>query len=192
MTLKTITVYASSSDRVDDIYKKAGFDLGVAIAREGWQQVNGGGSTGLMRSASDGALSVGGAVKVVILRHFAEKGYLHPEVEDVVYQENMPGRKKGLYELGDAFICLPGGLGTFEELMEVLSWRQLGFHKKALALLNVDGYYDPIHQMIQLSIDRGFVAPGFGSSYLLSDDIGEIVDWLKSYEPEEFSIDSKV
>ena len=95
MTLKTITVYASSSDRVDDIYKKAGFDLGVAIAREGWQQVNGGGSTGLMRSASDGALSVGGAVKVVILRHFAEKGYLHPEVEDVVYEENMPGRKKG-------------------------------------------------------------------------------------------------
>lgn len=192
MTIKNVTVYASSSDRVHEEFKKAGFQLGVAIAEQGWTQVNGGGRTGLMRAAIDGGLSVDGPVKVVILTHFADKGYLHPEVSDVIYEDTMPGRKKGLFDIGDAYICLPGGLGTFEELMEVLSWRQLGFHDKPLAIYNVRGFYDPMHRMIEDAIEKGFVAPGFSSAYLVSDSLPEIMSWLASYEAAPFSIDSKV
>lgn len=192
MSIKNVTVYASSSDRVHDDFKKAGFNLGVAIAKQGWTQVNGGGRTGLMRAAIDGGLSVEGPVKVVILTHFADKGYLHPDAKDVIYEDTMPGRKKGLFELGDAYICLPGGLGTFEELMEVLSWRQLGFHDKPLAIYNVNGFYDPMQKMIEDSIELGFVAPGFSSAYFVSDNLPDIMNWLASYEAAPFTIDSKV
>lgn len=190
--MKTITVYASSSERVADIYKNAGFELGAAIARKGWIQVNGGGSTGLMKTASDGGLSAGGRVRAVILEHFRARGYLHPKLEDVIVEDNMPGRKRGLYELGDAYIALPGGLGTFEEVMEILSWRQLGFHNKPLALYDVNGFYQPFKALVEAAIDEKFVAPGFDASYCVSDSIATIFEYIESYDAQPFSIDSKV
>lgn len=192
MAIKNVTVYAASSDRVAEVYKQAAFALGVGIARRGWRQINGGGSTGLMRAATDGCLSVGGEIRVVILDHFRDMGYLHPKVKDVVAEDSMPGRKRGLYELGDAYIGLPGGLGTFEEIMEVLSWRQLGFHEKAIGLVNVQGFYDPLLKLVDDSTELGFVAPRIRTTFCATDAIEELLDWLDAYEPEAFSIDSKV
>lgn len=187
-----ITVYASSSNRIDKAYKKAAFEVGVAIAKRGWLQINGGGNTGLMCAVSDGALSVEGRVKVVILEHFREAGYLHPEVTDVVVEDSMPGRKKGLYELGDAYLAIPGGLGTLEEIIEVMSWRQLGFHEKPIAFLNTKGFWTPTVAMIERMIEEKFVAEGFESTYFVSEDIQEILKWMEKYKAEKFDISSKV
>ena len=192
--IQRVTVYGSASSRIDPIFIEAGEALGEAIAARGWIQVNGGGRTGLMCAASDGGLRAGGEVEVVILEIFKERGFLHQGIpaDKVFVEDNMPGRKKGLYERGDAYIGLPGGLGTYEELMEVLSWPQLGFHRKPIAMLNVDGFYDPLESLLLDSIRRGFVAEGFDSCWCITPDQNELLDWVAGYEPEDFGIGSKV
>jgi len=194
MSIQNVTVFASSSDRIAPLYKDAGIATGRALAEAGFTQINGGGRTGLMRCATDGALEGGGKVRAVILREFLDRGFCHPhfEGEDLIVEESMPGRKKGLYELGDAFLTLPGGLGTFEEVLEVLSWRQLGFHDKPLVFLDVDGYYQPMLALIRSSVERGFTAPDFMEAFGIVETPAEAIDFLKSYVPQTFSIDSKV
>jgi len=138
-----VTCYASSSANAPEHYQQAAFELGVAIAKRGWSQRNGGGRFGLMGKLTEGALSVGGRVDAVILDIFRVHN-CHPELPSVRTVTNMAERKRGLYLDSDAFVALPGGLGTLEELAEVLSWRQLGFHNKPIVLFDVDGYWEPI------------------------------------------------
>lgn len=187
-----VTVYGSASNKIDQSFKDAAFKAGAEIARRGWNQVNGGGNTGLMAAATDGGLSESGFVKVVILDRFAEAGYLHTEASEIVIVDSMPKRKAGLFEGVDGFLALPGGLGTFEEILEVLSWRQLGLHDKPIALLNVNGYYDPLVAMLTQSIEQKFTAHGFESCFRLSKDLEECLDFLKNPSQDKFDISSKV
>eukprot|EP01061_Rhynchopus_euleeides_P005928 TRINITY_DN15019_c0_g1_i1.p1 TRINITY_DN15019_c0_g1~~TRINITY_DN15019_c0_g1_i1.p1 ORF type:complete len:354 (+),score=124.09 TRINITY_DN15019_c0_g1_i1:65-1126(+) len=178
---QSIVVYASSSTKVDPVYVEAAKELGREIARRGWLQVNGGSESGLMGAATDGAVEAGGTVDIVILDKFVS--FRHQKVRKVDVRHTMPQRKRGLYEAGNAFISLPGGLGTLEEAMEVLSWRQLGFHDKPSVLLNVNGFYDSLARFLEEMIDNGFVSRELRSTYIVTDSITEACDFVANYVP---------
>jgi uncharacterized protein (TIGR00730 family) len=150
-----ITVFAGSSRHASAPYVEAARALGTAIARRRHLLVYGGGRTGLMGAVADAALAAGGRVHGVILRRFIEEDVHHLGVE--MYEvTDMRSRKAGLDERADAFVALPGGFGTFEELMEILSFRKLGLHHRPVVLLNTAGYFEPLLAQIQRAVEGGF------------------------------------
>ncbi len=176
---KTVTVYASSGMRVDKSYFDAAFSLGAAIARRGWVQCNGGGF-GLMEACTDGARSVGGVVDCVSLDSLPgpKKKFRHN-----VLSKTMPERRKRLYMRGDAFVSLPGGLGTLEEVAEVVSWRQLEFHSRCVVLLNTNGFYNALVEFMERGIEERFIAPAMRSCMIAVDTAEEAIRVIESYQP---------
>lgn len=157
---KVVTVYASSSSGVADAYKKLAYSMGEQIAAAGWIQLNGGGCSGLMGAATAGGLARGGTVNAVILDIFTAAN-MHDALGSVEVVTDMGARKAGLYAPAAAFVALPGGLGTLEELAEVLSWRQLGFHTRPIVLVGA-AFWRPLVSWVQQGVDEGFVAGGLG------------------------------
>jgi len=152
-----ITVYCGSSKRTGEPHTSAARILGEAIAEAGHELIYGGARVGLMGIVADAALKSGGAVRGIILRDFIERGDIHhPEIE-LETVDDMRLRKAGLDGNADAFVALPGGMGTFEELTEILSFRQLGLHHRPVVLVNVDGYWNPFLEQIGRAITDGFM-----------------------------------
>ena len=154
-----ITIYCGSSSRVSERYHRAAREVGTALARAGHVMVYGGGRSGLMGSAADAALAAGGVVEGVILDDFVTRGHHHTGLHQLDQVGDMRSRKRGLEEAADAFIALPGGLGTLEELAEVLSFRKLRFHARPLVLLDTDGFYQPLVAWLERAITDGFDEP---------------------------------
>lgn len=154
----SICVYCGSrnGDRVE--FGGAAEAVGRAIGQRGWQLVYGGGRAGLMGMVANAALAAGASVVGVIPRSLMEREVGHQGLAELHVVETMHERKQMMAERSDAFVALPGGIGTFEELFEVWSWRQLGYHDKPLGLLNVAGYYDGLLSFMQQTVARGFVA----------------------------------
>ena len=143
-TTLSICVYCGSRPGARPEYAEAARALGTAIGQRGWQLVYGGGRAGLMGIVADAALAAGAPVIGVIPESLMSRELGHPGLSELHVVQTMHERKLMMAERSDAFIALPGGIGTFEELFEVWSWRQLGYHDKPLALLNVAGYYDTL------------------------------------------------
>ena len=152
-----ICVFCGSKVGVDELYRQAAIELGQLMVQQGCGLVFGGGSVGLMGVIADAVLAEQGEVIGVLPEKLATKELRHPGVADMRVVENMHARKALMSELSDAFIALPGGLGTFEELFEVITWAQLGFHRKNIGLLNVGGYYDPLVRLVDHAIQEGFI-----------------------------------
>jgi uncharacterized protein (TIGR00730 family) len=150
-----ITVFAGSSRHASEPHIAAARQLGQEIARRGHVLVYGGGRTGLMGVLADAALAESGVVQGVILREFIEQDVHHPGVS-MATVDDMRSRKAGLDERAHAFIALPGGFGTLEELAEILSFRKLGHHHRPLVLLNVEGFYDPLLAWVERAVADGF------------------------------------
>jgi len=153
-----ITVFAGSSRRATLAHLDAARALGAEIARRGHELVYGGGRTGSMGALADGALAAGGFVRGVILKRFIDEDVHHLGVE-MFSVEDMRSRKAGLDERADAFVALPGGLGTFEELTEVLSFRKLELHHRPVVLLDVGGFWEPLLALFERAIADGFERP---------------------------------
>lgn len=179
--VRIVTCYASSSERAPDAFKRAAYALGAAIARRGWVQLNGGGRYGLMGRLTDGAVDAGGEVDAVILDIFTERN-CHPRLRGVRVAEDMVERKRGLYREADAYVALPGGLGTLEELAEVMSWRQLSFHVKPIVLFNVDGYWDALVQWLDSAARLGMTSGSFARAFRCVDTAEAVVDAIASFE----------
>lgn len=151
-----IAVYCGSSQRVGEPYVSDARRLGDALARRGHVMVYGGGRTGLMGYVANAALAAGGRVHGVILDAFVDAGVHHEGLDELHRVGTMRARKQGLDERADAFIALPGGLGTLEELAEMLSFRKLGFHARPLVLLDTAGYWAPLVAQLERAIADGF------------------------------------
>lgn len=165
-----VTVYASSSERIDRGYFGVAEELGRRIAERGWELVFGGGRYGLMGAVSRGARAAGGTVRGVILQQFVDKN-VHCEATTAMESvTDMRLRKKGLDEAGDAYIALPGGLGTLEEVLEILSFKQLGFHHKPVVLLNTRGYWDPLLAMLERGFAQGFIQEHYRGIHAVAAD----------------------
>lgn len=154
----SVCVYCGSRDGARAAFAQAATAIGAEIGRRGWQLVYGGGRAGLMGRVADAALHAGGRVVGVIPRSLMEREVGHHGLSELHVVETMHERKRMMAERSDAFIALPGGIGTFEELFEVWTWRQLGYHDKPIGLLNVEGYYDALLGFLGQTVTNGFVS----------------------------------
>ena len=156
-------------------------DLGELLAREKMTLVYGGGGVGLMGVLANAALKAGGQVVGVIPRFLLEREAGHPALTETVVVENMHERKLEMFDRCDAIVVLPGGLGTLEELLEMLTWSQLGIHDKPLALLNVVGYWDALVQLLDHAARERFVRPEYLAFLVTADTPGALLDRLTSW-----------
>lgn len=152
-----ICVFAASSARIDKQYNDAAYELGRVMAEHGWGCVNGSGGMGLMRSVSDGVLDAGGHVTGVIPKFMVDNGWGYDRVSEEIITADMHERKEMMSNLSDAVVALPGGCGTLEELLEVITWRQLAIITKPIVMLNTNGYFDPLVEMLNRSVEEGFM-----------------------------------
>jgi len=155
----SLCVYCGSRTGADPAYASAAAAVGELIGRRGWRLVYGGGRAGLMGIVADAALAAGASVVGVIPSTLMERELGHPGLDELHVVETMHERKQMMAERSDAFLALPGGIGTFEELFEVWTWRQLGYHDKPVGLLNVGGYYDTLLDFLGITERQGFVQP---------------------------------
>ena len=181
--LRSITVFCSSSKELPALYYRAGEDLGAAIARNGWTLVYGGNRIGLMASVADAARAAGGKVLGITPQLMLDHGIGDDLCDELVVTPGMRERKALLEQRGDAFVALPGGLGTFEELFEVLVGRLLGYHDKPIVLLNVEGYYDRLIAAVEHGIDEGFIKPRARRAWFVAPDVAAAVNFLRSAPP---------
>ncbi len=156
-----VTVYASSAENIPRPYFEAAEALGRGLGKRGWTLVFGGGRYGLMGAVSRAAREAGARIEGIILQDFIDKNVHCTETHPMRSVTDMRSRKQGLAEAADAYVALPGGHGTMEELMEMISFRQLGFHDRPIVILNTEGYYDPLLQMIERSFEEGFIPSQF-------------------------------
>ncbi|MEZ5611717.1 MAG: TIGR00730 family Rossman fold protein [Rhodocyclaceae bacterium] len=159
VTFRRICVFCGSRFGVRPAYREAAEGLGRLLAARGIELVYGGGNVGLMGAVADACLAAGGAVTGVIPQALMEWEVGHTGLSRLEVVDSMHTRKARMAELSDGFIALPGGLGTFEELFEMLTWAQLGFHGKPVALLDVEDYYAPLAAMVARGVSEGFMRP---------------------------------
>ena len=162
-----ICVYAASSDALERVYFDAAYELGRLLAGGGHRLIFGGGASGLMGACARGALENGGDALGVAPRFFDEPGVLFKEGCSFFFTETMARRKSYMAEHADAFIALPGGIGTYEEFFETLTLKQLGQHDKPMALLNTLGYYRPLQELLLRTAEKGFMGRGILGLYAL-------------------------
>jgi len=186
VTIGSVTVFCGSSDDVDEKYYAAARDFGEKIAKRGWRLVYGGGSVGLMGVLSRAVLGHGGHVTGVIPKVLLDLGVGERGVSELVVTDGLRDRKAIMDERGDAFVALPGGIGTFEEVLEALTLKQLGYHVKAIAVLDLDGYFEPLWSQIQRGIDYGFIRAEFLDLWYPAPDVDALLRYLESYEPHPY------
>ena len=180
----SVTVYCSSTRDIDPAYLDAAAEVGRAIAGRGWGLVYGGNAVGSMGRLADGARAGGGHVVGITPRLFAELHDVSDEdivdraCDELLLVDTMRQRKRLLEERGDAFLTLPGGIGTMEEFFEILVGRVLRQHDKPLVLLNLGGFYDPLIAMIEHGVEARFVRPGAWEHVRVAASVGEAVDAL--------------
>jgi uncharacterized protein (TIGR00730 family) len=182
-TLQRICVYCGSSKGVRARYAATAHALGSAIAARGIELVYGGGHVGLMGAVADGALAAGGRVIGVIPRALMDRELGHRGIQDLRVVADMHERKMTMAGLADAFIALPGGWGTIEELTEMLTWLQLGIHAKPIGVLNDEGYFDAFLRFAETMIDEGFVRAEHRSLFRVESDPIALLDRLAAPTP---------
>lgn len=179
--MKTITVFCGSSAGSDGTLMEQATLLGQTLAKQKIQLVYGGSNVGLMTAVADGALSAGGIVIGVLPDFLKAKEVAHLGLTELIVVESMHERKMKMNELCDGVIALPGGFGTLEELFEMLTWAQLGLHKKPIAILNTNGFYDALIMLLNNMVDNGFLKSVNKEMLLVSSDIEDLLYQMKNY-----------
>lgn len=182
-SIRRVCVYAGASDHISPAHRAAARALGAAIAGRGWGLVFGAGRVGLMGEVADGALDAGGSVIGVIPERLQALELTHPRLTELFVVDSMHARKMMMAQLSDAFIALPGGWGTMEELMEITTWNQLGFQAKPVGVLNVDGYYDLLLAWVAQARAAGFLSPRDADLLHAHTEIAPLLDTLAAAAP---------
>ncbi|MBX3312818.1 MAG: TIGR00730 family Rossman fold protein [Actinobacteria bacterium] len=181
--LRAVTVFCGSSTGTDPAHRAGAVALGEVLVTRGIDLVYGGGSVGLMGVVADTVLAGGRRVTGVIPRHLYEKEVGHDGLTDLLIVESMHERKLAMADRADAFVALPGGIGTFEELFEVLTWTQLGIHDKPVGVLDVAGFYRPLLAFLDNTVEAGFLRPEHRANVLADDDPEALLDALSAWTP---------
>ncbi|WP_066440561.1 TIGR00730 family Rossman fold protein [Chryseobacterium sp. CCH4-E10] len=180
--MKSITVFCGSSFGSEDIYKEQAALLGKTLAKNNIQLVYGGANVGLMGAVADGALDEGGRVVGVLPYFLQSKEIAHKKLTELILVETMHERKTKMNELCDGVIVLPGGYGTLEEFFEMITWAQLGLHQKPIGILNIDGFYNDLINLVQNMVDKGFLKQINRDMLLISDTIDELLEIMINYK----------
>jgi len=180
--MNRVCVFCGSSVGTKPVYADAARAMGSLLASRGIGLVYGGGHVGLMGVVANAALEAGGEVIGVIPKALADREIAHGGLTTLHVVDSMHTRKAMMAELSDAFIAMPGGVGTFEEFFEAVTWTQLGLHRKACALLNVDDFYTPLTRFIDQAVGVGFIKPVHRASIVVDSDPMRLLDTLASIE----------
>ncbi|HWD91417.1 MAG TPA: TIGR00730 family Rossman fold protein [Verrucomicrobiae bacterium] len=180
-SFKRLCIFCGSSHGANPVYAEAAKIAGSELARRGIGLVYGGGNVGLMGVIADAALAAGGNVIGVIPEALMAKEVGHRGLPDLRVVKTMHERKALMAELADGFVALPGGIGTFEEFFEIVTWAQLGLHAKPCALLNVNGFYDPLLRLIDHAIDEQFIKPTQRDHIIVESDFSRLMDRMASH-----------
>jgi len=181
--MKNITVFCGSSFGTDEIFREQAELLGKTLGKQNIGLVYGGANVGLMGAVADGALSENGTVIGVLPNFLRSKEIAHLGLTELIVVESMHERKTKMNDLCDGVIALPGGFGTLEELFEMLTWSQLGLHKKPIAILNVNGFYDSLIQLTETMVEKGLLKDANQKMLLVSDNIDDLLEKMKNYMP---------
>jgi uncharacterized protein (TIGR00730 family) len=176
--LSSICVYCGSSAGDDPIYAASAAQLGEAMASAGISLVYGGGGVGLMGIAARSVMEAGGHVTGIIPQFLKDREAMLEAAHELVVTDDMHERKRLMFERSDAFVALPGGIGTLEELVEMMTWAQLGRHRKPVLIANINGFWDPLVALLQHMSSAGFIRPGFEVNYLVADRADDILPVL--------------
>ena len=175
---KRLCVFCGSSTGSNPAYTEQALKLGKELASHNIGLVYGGGSVGIMNAVADGVLSRGGQVHGVIPEHLNDREHAHQQLTALHITDTMHERKAMMAELSDAFMALPGGFGTFEELLEAITWTQLGLHRKSVIIYNIDGYYDLLIDFIDHAAGEGFISPDNRQLLKVGNTIEECLQYL--------------
>ncbi|URC12437.1 TIGR00730 family Rossman fold protein [Flavobacterium sp. B183] len=181
--MKRITVFCGSSFGTDKIYKEQAALLGKTLAQQNIELVYGGANVGLMGAVADGILNEGGKAIGVLPNFLRSKEIAHLGLTELIVVESMHERKTKMNDLCDGVIALPGGFGTLEELFEMLTWGQLGLHKKPIGILNINGFYDPLIELTKVMVEKGLLKPVNQEMLLVSDTIEDLLHQMRNYVP---------
>jgi len=178
-----VCVFCGSSEGVRPQYREAALALGRAIAARGDELVYGGSKVGLMGAVADATLGAGGRAIGVLPRALRDKEIAHEGLTELHIVESMHQRKAMMADLSGAFVALPGGMGTFEEVFEIWTWAQLGYHRKPVGLLDIEGYYDRLLAFLDQTVEEGFVKPEHRRMAIVETDPALLLDRFATYEP---------
>ena len=181
--MRNICVFCGSQSGTDPRFRQAAVELGDLLAESGHGLVYGGGHIGLMGTIADAVMEAGGTVTGVIPKPMTERELAHETVTKLHVVSSMHERKALMASLSDAFIALPGGFGTFEELFEVIAWAQLGIHRKPIGLLNVAGFFDSLKVLVEHAVAEGFIKSKFRGLFVSADEPLALLEALKSHQP---------
>lgn len=183
-----ICLYGASSTEIDESYILATEALGEELGKRGHNLVYGGGANGLMGAAARGVVKGGGKVIGVAPSFFNVDGVLFPDCAEFIYTETMRQRKAIMEDRAEAFIAVPGGIGTFDELFEILSLKQLGRHTKPVAVFNINGYYNGFKALLENSVKERFMTETSGKMAHIFEDAKELLDHLENYNADELDL----
>ena len=188
--IQSVCVYCASSTRIAPVYTDTATKLGALLGQRNLNVVNGAGGIGLMRTISDATLQAGGTVTGVIPRFMVENGWGYSALTEIIEVETMHERKQTMANLSDAAIALPGGYGTMEELLEIITWKQLGLYAKPIVILNTNRYYDLFLKMLHHAVDERFIHHQHTKLWKVADSPEEAVDMI--FETDSFEYIPKI
>lgn len=181
---KEVVVYCASSAKIDPLYFEAASKLGALLAKKGLTCINGAGREGLMGALNDAVLQYGGKVKGIIPQFMIDAGWCHSHLSETIVTETIHERKATMAKFADAAIALPGGVGTLEELAEIITWKQLGLYKKPVIILNINHFYDSLLAFFDRMMSEQFMKVGYRELWCVAstpeeavDLVFEIADW---------------
>ncbi len=178
--IKRVAVYAASSSQVSSEYIDATAELGRTLAAEGIEIVYGAGKVGLMGALADAALDAGGKVTGVIPQFMVDNGWCREKLTNLIVTPDMHTRKEKIVSLADATIALPGGVGTLEELMEIITWKQLGLYANPIVILNTRGYFNPLKEMLERAVEEKFMREIHRNLWSIADTPRQVADLIRN------------
>ncbi|SDR98522.1 TIGR00730 family Rossman fold protein [Gramella sp. MAR_2010_147] len=182
--IKNLAVFCASSDGDSKQIFDTAYTVGKKMAEEEIRLVYGGSKLGLMGQVARGVMDHGGKTTGVIPDFLKTKEVVHEDLDKLITTQNMHERKMTINELSDAFLALPGGFGTFEELFEIVTWAQLGLHRKPIGLLNINGFYDDLIKMLNTMTSNGFLKKDNLEILLVADNFEDLLDEMRNFEPQ--------
>ncbi|GLB51102.1 cytokinin riboside 5'-monophosphate phosphoribohydrolase [Neptunitalea chrysea] len=180
--MKNIVVFCGSSSGTDPLFEEQAYLLGTALAEQKITLIYGGSKLGLMGKLADGVLENNGNVTGVLPYFLQQKEVAHLGIDRLILVETMLERKEKMNELCDGVITLPGGYGTLDELFEMLTWAQLGLHKKPIGILNIAGYYDELIAFFDTMVNKGLLKPNYRQMVVISNTIDDLLEKMRNYE----------
>ncbi|MDC0033781.1 TIGR00730 family Rossman fold protein [Alphaproteobacteria bacterium] len=188
--IRSICVFCGASSGNDPVYCEDSLLLGKLIAEAGITLVFGGGNAGMMGAVADGALSAGGEVIGIIPGFLKDREHGHPDVKDLRVVDSMHSRKQLMSDLSDAYVVLPGGVGTLDETLEIITWKQLNRHNKPIVLVDIKGYWLKLDALVAATVEHGFAAPPTRTLYSLVPSIEAVMDRLRPQPRSKFDTDA--